>query len=106
MINSPSDRSSLEPSASAAGRPSADEVAARIRNKLAPSSLEVIDESHLHAGHAGASGGAGHYRVRIASAAFIGRSLLACHRLVYDPLADWMPHRIHALAIEIDRSQG
>jgi len=50
--------------------------------------------------------GAGHYRVRIASAAFIGRSLLARHRLVYDALADWMPHRIHALAIEIDRSQG
>ena len=106
MNNNPSDRLSLDPAASAAPRPSADELAARIQARLAPSSLEVIDESHLHASHAGASGGAGHYRVRIAAAAFIGRPLLACHRLVYDALADWMPQRIHALAIEIDRSQG
>ncbi|MEY3665004.1 MAG: hypothetical protein RLZZ153_1186 [Pseudomonadota bacterium] len=105
MINNRSDRLSLDPAASAAPRPSADEVAARIQARLTPSLLEVVDESHLHAGHAGASGGAGHYRVRIAAAAFIGRPLLACHRLVYDAVADWMPQRIHALAIEIARSQ-
>jgi len=64
-------------------------------------SLRLLED----AGHAGASGGAGHYRVRIAAAAFIGRPLLACHRLVYDAVADWMPSRIHALAIEIARSQ-
>jgi BolA protein len=87
-------------------RPSIDEIATRLRDHLSPSTLEVIDESHLHAGHAGASTGAGHYRVRIAAAAFVGRPLLACHRLVYDAVADWMPHRIHALAVEIDRAQG
>lgn len=67
---------------------------------LAPDSLAVEDESHLHAGHAGAQGGAGHYRVRIVASCFKGLSPIARHRLVYDRLSDLMPHAIHALAIE------
>ena len=77
--------------------------AALIRERLAalePVSLDIEDESHLHAGHAGAQGGAGHYRVRIVAGCFKGLSPVARHRLVYDRLSDLMPHAIHALAIE------
>lgn len=85
-------------------RPTADEVRARLQERLLPRHLEVFDESHLHAGHAGASTGAGHYRVRISASCFDAKPLLACHRLVYDAVNDWMPNRIHALSIEIHRS--
>jgi BolA protein len=67
---------------------------------LEPTALEVIDESHLHIGHAGAQGGARHFRVRIVSNRFQGLRTLARHRLVYDCVRDLMPHPIHALAIE------
>ncbi|GAA5235392.1 BolA family transcriptional regulator [Verticiella sediminum] len=66
---------------------------------LAPSALRIEDESHLHAGHAGAQGGAGHYRVHIEAECFRGQSPVARHRLVYDRLADLIPHAVHALAI-------
>ncbi len=66
---------------------------------LNPSHLEVIDESHLHAGHEGAKGGASHFRVIISCDQFTGISSLARHRLVYDHVHDLMPHPIHALAI-------
>lgn len=67
---------------------------------LEPVSLDIADESHLHAGHAGASGGAGHYRVRIVAARFTGLSRVARHRLVYDQLADLIPAEVHALALQ------
>ena len=67
---------------------------------LAPHTLEVLDESHLHAGHAGAAGGAGHFRLRIVSPRFAGLNRVARHRLVYDRLADLMPAHIHALALQ------
>ncbi|WP_298013850.1 BolA family protein [uncultured Castellaniella sp.] len=75
---------------------------------LDPDTLDLIDESHLHAGHAGARGGARHFRVRIASKQFEGLGTLARHRLVYDCVRDLMPHPIHALAIEasISPNQG
>lgn len=66
---------------------------------LAPLSLEVHDDSHRHAGHAGARGGLGHFRVDIVSAAFLGKSPLARHRLVYAALGEMMQTDIHALAI-------
>jgi len=66
---------------------------------LSPSLLEIDDESHLHVGHAGAAGGAGHYRVRIAADCFVGLNPVARHRLVYHHLHDLIPHPIHALAI-------
>lgn len=65
---------------------------------LAPQSLTIADESHRHAGHAGAGGGA-HFRVDIVAAAFSGKKTLVRHRLMYDAAGDLMHHRIHALAI-------
>ncbi len=66
---------------------------------LAPSGLAVEDDSHHHAGHAGAAGGAGHFTVRIVSERFAGLPLLARHRLVYQSVAPLMSTEIHALAI-------
>jgi BolA family transcriptional regulator, general stress-responsive regulator len=77
---------------------------ARLRERLiaafAPVELAVTDESHLHEGHAGARGGAGHFRVRIVAAVFRGIGPVARHRLIYEALADLMKGEIHALAIE------
>jgi BolA protein len=61
----------------------------------------VDDESHLHAGHAGAASGGGHYRLRLVSAHFEGLSKVARHRLVYDALHEMMPQDIHALAMTL-----
>ena len=74
-----------------------------LRAALSPTALQVIDESHQHAGHAGANGtGFGtHFRVRIAAPAFTGLSRVRQHRLVYDALQEFMDHGAHALAIEI-----
>ena len=71
--------------------------------KLQPSFLEVVDESAAHAGHAGANaqGFGTHFRVRIASPAFAGKSRIASHRLVYDALQNFIDQGLHALAIEI-----
>lgn len=75
----------------------------RLAELLAPTVLEVLDESAAHAGHAGADGsGYGtHFRVRIASPMFTGRTRVARHRLVYDALQDFVDTGLHALAIEI-----
>jgi len=70
-----------------------------LRQALQPLHIEVVDDSHLHAGHAGAREGR-HFTVRVVSAAFSGRSRVARHRLVYDALQHLMPAGIHALAIE------
>ena len=67
---------------------------------LEPQSLEVTDDSHMHAGHPGARDGRGHFSVTIVSSAFDGKRLLARHRLVYDALGPLMQTDIHALAIE------
>jgi len=67
--------------------------------RLAPEALEVFDDSHEHAGHAGAREGGGHFQLLIVARTFAGKSAVARHRLVYDALADLMPKRIHALAI-------
>ena len=81
-------------------RPTTEQIVERLAAAFPDARFEVIDESHLHAGHAGAQGGAGHFRVRIASARFVGLAPLARHRLVYDSVRDWMPDRIHALSID------
>lgn len=70
-----------------------------LRAALQPTTIEVQDESHLHAGHAGAREGR-HFSVRLTSARFAGCSRVARHRLVYDALRLLMPAGIHALAIE------
>ena len=81
-------------------RLTADEVEARLRTRLRCAQIQVTDDSHLHAGHAGAQGGAAHFTVRLQSPDFTGLSRLARHRLVYDAVSDWMPERIHALVID------
>lgn len=68
---------------------------------LNPTYFDLIDESHLHEGHAGAKGGASHFRVVIASEQFDNINTVARHRLIYQQVNDLMPFPIHALAIEI-----
>ena len=67
---------------------------------LQPASLEVLDDSHKHAGHEGARDGRGHFTVRIISDAFAGKVPLARHRAVYAALGEMMQTDIHALAIK------
>ena len=81
----------------------AQEMHQALTERLGPTQLEVLDESGDHAGHAGANGtGFGtHFRVRIASPFFTGKSRVAQHRLVYDALQEFIDQGVHALAIEI-----
>ncbi len=65
-----------------------------------PIQLEIDDDSHLHAGHAGAKEGKGHFSVRITAEAFSGQSLIKRHRAVYAALGELMETEIHALAID------
>ncbi|RYF34521.1 MAG: BolA family transcriptional regulator [Comamonadaceae bacterium] len=83
--------------------PTADALDATLRNALAPTALEVIDESAAHAGHSGANseGYGTHFRVRIASPLFEGKSRVAKHRLVYDALHIFIAQGLHAIAIEV-----
>ncbi|MFZ3119099.1 MAG: BolA family protein [Variovorax sp.] len=78
------------------------DLEATLRAKLQPSALEVIDESAAHAGHAGAGaeGYGTHFRVRVASPLFDGKSRVARHRLVYDALHFFIAEGVHAIAIE------
>ena len=80
-------------------RPDAAEIEKRLRAALEPLTLSVQDDSHLHAGHAGAREG-GHYSVSIVSSRFAGLARVARHRLVYHSLAELMQQGIHALAID------
>jgi len=68
--------------------------------KLDPVYLEIVDESHRHAGHAGARDGGGHYVLHIASAQFVGRNTVARHRMIYSALGELMNREIHALTIQ------
>lgn len=76
---------------------------AALRDALAPTQLEVIDESAAHAGHSGANaeGFGTHFRVRIASPLFDGKPRVARHRLVYDALQVFIAQGLHAIAIEV-----
>lgn len=78
------------------------DLSTAIREKLAglePQSIELLDESGLHAGHPGAAGGGSHFRLAIASPHFQGKSVQVRHRMVYDALGTLMGSRIHALSI-------
>jgi len=82
---------------------SAQALASRLQQRLQPGALEVVDESADHAGHVGAnaSGSGTHFRVRIASPMFAGKTRVQRHRLVYDAVQDFMDQGLHALAIEL-----
>ncbi len=66
---------------------------------FAPTELLVKDQSHLHAGHAGAQEGKGHFEVKIVSDKFAGQSRITRHRMVYDALGTFIDSDIHALKI-------
>ena len=72
----------------------------RLTEAFAPVELDIIDESHKHAGHPGAAGGGGHFVAYIVSDAFVGKNLLQRHRMVYEALGDAMKTEIHALSIK------
>lgn len=78
----------------------------RLESRFAPCIVTIRDDSALHAGHAGAQGGAGHYAVRIEAEAFRGHNRIQRHRLVYATLADMIPHEIHALSIDARTPDG
>jgi len=75
-------------------------IVSRIREHLSAESVEIEDQSHLHAGHAGAAGGGGHYEVTIVASCFKGLNTLARHRLVYEAVGELMKKEIHALSIQ------
>ena len=81
----------------------ADRLDQRLRERLGPTQLEVLDESAAHAGHAGSNGSAfgTHFRVRIASPLFTGKPRVARHRLVYDARQEFIDQGVHAIAIEV-----
>ena len=74
-------------------------IETKLTRELNPVHLEIVDDSHLHSGHAGARGGGGHYRVTIVSKAFEGLTSPQRHRLVYRILAAEMHGVIHALSL-------
>ncbi|HTO07113.1 MAG TPA: BolA family protein [Myxococcota bacterium] len=76
-------------------------IEALLRAAFAPLELEVADESQKHRGHAGAAGGAGHFRVRLVSERFRGAARLARHRMVHEALAAEIGPEIHALALDL-----
>ena len=78
----------------------ADTIRRKLTERFAPVRLEIVDESHRHAGHAGAHpGGESHFAVTIVSAAFTGLNRVARQRLVYAALADELATRVHALSL-------
>jgi BolA protein len=85
-----------------ASSPNRDRVAmirTRLESELAPLSLEITDDSHRHAGHAGARDGRGHFNVTIVASQFIGAKRLERHRMVYAALGTLMQTDIHALSV-------
>lgn len=77
-----------------------EQIEARLREALDPIHVEVVDESHLHAGHAGAKSGGGHFRALIVSEKFAGLSRVKAQQLVYAAMGAWMGKEIHALAMQ------
>jgi BolA protein len=78
----------------------AQRIEARLRERLSPSHLEIVDDSAKHVGHPGAAAGGGHYSCVIVAEEFRGRSTLERHRAVYEALGDLMKAEIHALALQ------
>jgi BolA protein len=76
-------------------------IQTRLQKEFLPVVLEVIDDSHLHVGHAGSRDGAGHYTVVVMADCFRGKNRVAVHREIYAVLADLIPLEIHALQIKL-----
>jgi BolA family transcriptional regulator, general stress-responsive regulator len=82
-------------------RPTADQICSQLHIAFPQAQVRVEDESHLHAGHAGASDGAGHFKVDITDTDLSQLRRIQAHRLVYDALQQWIPSGIHALSIHL-----
>ncbi len=76
-----------------------DRIRAHLKAEFAPDELEIQDESHLHAGHAGAKDGKGHFHVRIVSERFTGTRPIERHRMIFQALEEMMQTDIHALSV-------
>ena len=80
----------------------AEQIRARLTDALAPLELEIVDQSHLHAGHAGApEGGESHFRIRVVSAEFTGKTRVARQRMVNSILVAELAGPIHALSMDL-----
>lgn len=77
-----------------------DTIRARLTASFSPEHLEIVDESHKHAGHAGARDGRGHFAITIVSSAFTGMPPIKRHRAIYQALGELMQTDIHALSIQ------
>ena len=77
-----------------------EKIRSAIASALAPETLDIVDESHLHAGHAGAQSGRGHFRVTVVAEQFRGQPLVKRHRMVYEAVGALMETDIHALSID------
>lgn len=76
-------------------------IEAGLARALAPTDLKVVDESHLHAGHAGArTGGQSHFRIHVVAPAFAGKGRIERHRMIYAALAGEIADGVHALALD------
>ena len=75
---------------------------ALLENALAPTAIEIVDQSHLHAGHAGAATGRGHFDLTIRAASFAGKTPIQRHRMVFEALGEMMQTDIHALSIRAE----
>ena len=78
-----------------------DKIRTLLIESLSPTYLDIVDDSHLHAGHAGARSGGGHFTVKIASPKLEGMTLIKQHRLIYQALDTMMQNEIHALSIQV-----
>jgi BolA protein len=77
-----------------------EQIRAKLTEAFAPQQLDIVDESHKHAGHAGARSGGGHFHVTIVATAFAGTTPIARHRMVYTALGEELKKEIHALSIK------
>ena len=77
-----------------------DAIRTRLQQALSTQDIHIRDDSHLHAGHAGAAAGGGHFSVTVVAEDFRGLTPLQRHRLVYQAVGDMMPDQIHALSIQ------
>ncbi len=77
-----------------------EQIRSKLSNAFAPQRLDIVDESHKHAGHEGARSGGGHFNVTIIADAFAGQTLLQRHRMIYTALGEELKQAIHALSIK------
>lgn len=89
-----------------AGTSRTEKIRARLIEAFSPTTLEVIDESHKHAGHAGARDGRGHFSVTIVSSHFADRTPLERHRMIFQALEELLRTEIHALSIKAEATLG